>query len=98
MRELIRTKLDQGESRQQILAYFAERYGEWVLLAPPRSGFTALVWIAPYLGLAAAIAFVVWTVRRRPRTVRDEPAGPDAGRFLSEVDRNLDALRDQSLR
>src|SRR5207237_4089064 len=52
MRQLIRDRLQAGDNRQQILSYFADRYGDSVLLSPPRTGFTALAWIAPYLGLA----------------------------------------------
>ncbi len=42
MRELIRARLAEGESRDQILAYFADRYGETVLLSPPE------VWLHNY--------------------------------------------------
>lgn len=100
MRDVIRTKLAEGESREQILGYFAERYGEWVLLAPPRSGFTAIVWVAPYVGLAAGIAFVVWTVRRRgrPDPVGGSPLHDETEGFLPEVDRGLERLRDEPLR
>jgi cytochrome c-type biogenesis protein CcmH len=97
MRELIRARLAAGDSREQILDYFAERYGDSVLLSPPKTGFTAIAWIAPYVGLAAAIAFLVWAVRRRPATA--EPATePDVEALLPEVDRTLDRLRDQPLR
>ena len=98
MRELIRSKLTAGETREQILSYFAERYGDAVLLSPPRTGFTAVAWVAPYVGLGLAIVFLIWAVRRRaPETAADSnPA--DAGEYLSEVDRTLDRLRDEPLR
>src|SRR5439155_5691923 len=51
-------------SHEDILRYFASRYGESILLSPPRSGFTLLVWTAPYVGVAAALGFLVWAVRR----------------------------------
>lgn len=98
MRELIRARLAAGDSREQILDYFAERYGDSVLLSPPKSGFTMVVWIAPYLGVAAAVGFLVWMVRRRPASVDDDERNPDAERYLTEVDRTLERLRDQPLR
>ena len=35
MRDLIRERLAAGERPDQVMAYFVQRYGEWVLLAPP---------------------------------------------------------------
>ncbi len=46
-REIIRTKLSQGESEQQIKDYFAEQYGPRALAEPPQEGFTLAVWIIP---------------------------------------------------
>lgn len=70
MRALIREKLAAGESAEQITAYFVSRYGEWILLEPPRSGLTSLVWIVPpavlLLGGVIAARFLRRTVRRLP--------------------------------
>lgn len=98
MREVIRTRLEAGDSREQILSYFVERYGESVLLSPPRTGFTAVVWITPFLGVAAAAAFVIWAVRRRPIVEDPAPAPDQLSDYLAEVDRGLERLKDQPLR
>src|SRR3970040_1507015 len=44
MRDLIRERLEARESPGAVKAYFVERYGEWILLAPRREGFNLLVW------------------------------------------------------
>lgn len=104
MREVIRARLAAGDSREDILNYFAERYGDSVLLAPPKSGFTMVAWLAPYVGLAAGAAFLVWAVRRgRAPGVQATPGAGDAAeppvdRYLPEVDRSLERLGDQPLR
>lgn len=46
-REIIRTKLSQGETEQQIKDYFVDQYGPRALAEPPREGFTLAVWIIP---------------------------------------------------
>lgn len=48
-REIIRKKLDAGESEQEIFDYFTERYGESVLASPPTKGVRLIVWLAPPL-------------------------------------------------
>jgi len=58
MRAVILQKLDQGETRDQIIAYFVDRYGESILFSPPKRGFTLLIWWVPFLALAAGMAIV----------------------------------------
>ena len=70
MRGIVRERLAAGESPAQVRQYFVDRYGDWILLAPPRRGFTLLVWVVPYVGALLGVALVSvlvtrWT-RRRP--------------------------------
>ena len=46
-REVIRSKLANGESTQDVYDYFAEQYGGRVLATPPREGLNWLLWIMP---------------------------------------------------
>lgn len=77
-KSLIRDKLATGESPEEVKAYFVSKYGEWVLLAPPKRGFTLLVWILP-VGAFAAGGVLLATVLRRwlssaPETAVDREA------------------------
>ncbi|AEG33814.1 cytochrome c-type biogenesis protein [Thermus thermophilus] len=51
MRRLIAEMLQEGKTEEEIKAFFVERYGEWILYAPPRRGVTLWVWVLPVLGL-----------------------------------------------
>jgi cytochrome c-type biogenesis protein CcmH len=64
MRTIINEKLTAGESREQILAYFVDRYGEGVLLEPPKRGFSLLVWLGPIVAALAGAAVVGTSLRR----------------------------------
>ena len=69
MRNVIRTKLEAGENEQQIVAYFVERYGDSVLIEPPRRGIGLAVWLAP-IGVLVAGAILLWRILKtwiRPR-------------------------------
>lgn len=77
MREVVRERLRAGESPEQVLAYFVDRYGEWILLSPRRQGFTLLVWVVPPLGLALGLGLVALAVRRWTRR-RPAPASVTA--------------------
>ncbi len=96
MRGIIRERLAAGDSPEQVKAYFVEKYGTWILLAPPRQGFNLLVWVLPFAGLAAGLVLVAVLVRRWSHRSAGAPLGPprvdDAmrariSRELSELDR-----------
>lgn len=40
-RGIIRELLAEGHSREEILAYFTARYGDWILLEPPAAASTS---------------------------------------------------------
>lgn len=57
-RQLIREKLTVGQSDEEIIAYFADVYGERARATPATEGFSLIVWIAPLV--LAAVAVVVF--------------------------------------
>jgi cytochrome c-type biogenesis protein CcmH len=58
--------IQQGESDQQIKDYLVARYGSAIVLDPPDSGWSAVVWVLPIVaGLAGVGVLVVVLVRRR---------------------------------
>lgn len=92
---LIRTKVDQGESKEQILAYFVSQYGEKVLAAPTRKGFNLTAWVTPFLAVAVGgmvVFFVLrsWLLNRGVRQEVESEAPADLGRYGERIDRELE--------
>jgi len=57
-RELIRTKLDEGQSKEEIFDYFARQYGDGVLADPPSRGISLIIlWVLPIVLLLLAALF-----------------------------------------
>ena len=76
MREETLRRVQEGQTDEQIRDYFVARYGEEILLDPPRRGVGAVVWVLPGLAVAAtigglALAFRRWKPRRRRVTDDD---------------------------
>lgn len=53
-----------GMSDQQILDWFANKYGSTMLAAPPKKGFDLVAWIAPFAVFAAALLGTILLIRR----------------------------------
>ena len=80
MRTIIRERLEAGETPEQVVAYFVDKYGEWILLSPPPRGFNLLVWTVPFGGIAVGLVALLLLARRWSRRPaerpREEPIDP----------------------
>ena len=66
LRVLVRERLTNGDTDDQVVDYVVSRYGEFVLLKPRLSAKTVILWATPVLLLlVGAIAILVF-VRTRP--------------------------------
>jgi len=63
MKDMIAIQLAEGESLDEIQAYFIEQYGPQVLGEPPREGFNWLAWIMPFAVLALGGGFLWFRAR-----------------------------------
>ncbi len=63
MRAKIREMLGDGKSEKEVLHFFRESYGERILMQPPLSPNTLLLWLAPALLLLIG-GIAVWKVTK----------------------------------
>lgn len=98
MRAIVRQKLSEGQTREEILDYFAGRYGQSVIGAPPKSGINLVAWVLPPVAVLAALLVGALSLRSMTRHRRAVPASPAAVAensgglepYLDIVDRHLD--------
>jgi cytochrome c-type biogenesis protein CcmH len=65
IRVLVRERIKAGDTDQQVIDFLVARYGEFVLLKPPLSWHTAVLWGLPPGLLLIGIAVMVVLARRR---------------------------------
>ena len=82
MRGIVNDKLAAGWSDEQVREFFVERYGPSVLLEPPTRGISLAVWLAPPIGVAAAIGVFVIALRH----MRRRPTASDGDDEMSDDD------------
>ena len=64
IRDEIRKRLQQGENERQIKAFLVSRYGKDILLKPPASGLSSLVWFLPVAAFICALGGLAVAFRR----------------------------------
>src|SRR5436190_23774773 len=87
MNLVIADQVAEGRSDKEILAFFRARYGEWILLDPPRRGRTLVVWALPVAALVVGLAAIVLrTGRGAPLELSDN----DRARVDAELANELE--------
>jgi cytochrome c-type biogenesis protein CcmH len=71
IKDQIVAKLDTGQTKEEIIAFFVNRYGEQILAAPTKRGFNLTAWILPFVAVLFGIGAVYvllksWASRTRP--------------------------------
>lgn len=87
MRAIIADKLRAGETEAQILAFFQERYGDWILLEPPRRGVYLVVWLGPVLATLIGLGLLIYYLKRWQAIAR-QPVEADPA-YLERVRESL---------
>jgi len=103
VRNTVRQLIGEGKSDQQIQAYLVSRYGAAIVLVPPATGWSLLVWVLPLGGGALAIAILAIVLVRKRRNPIEDPvdaardgASLDAGASSDQLDARRQFL-EQSL-
>ncbi|TPM26913.1 cytochrome c-type biogenesis protein CcmH [Mesorhizobium sp. B2-3-5] len=99
LRLLVRDRLSQGDSDEQVLQYLVSRYGQFVLLKPRLSGETLLLWGTPFL-LPFAAGLWLWGASRRAAFGRVESLTAHEESRLREImtEASADAAPDDARR
>ena len=101
----VREPVAEGKSDDEIYDYFVERYGEWALMEPRKSGVTLGLWLFPIVLLVGGLIIILSSARKgapslpgeleRP-VAASEPASPEPSSappedpFLAQVRADLE--------
>ena len=64
VRLLLRSRLEAGDTDEEVRVFLVDRYGEFILLKPTTKGVNLVLWLSPLLALAFASVVVWWYYRR----------------------------------
>jgi cytochrome c-type biogenesis protein CcmH len=95
MHALVREKLAEGQTPDEVRAYFVSRYGEWILLQPQPRGINLLVYALPIVILVVGFFFARNRLRKWASSGEAGSAQASAVELEAEDEQWLkDALRE----
>jgi cytochrome c-type biogenesis protein CcmH len=60
LRILIRKKVKEGHTENEIYKFLTDRYGDFILLKPPLKRITFMLWFLPFVFLVIGIFILSW--------------------------------------
>jgi cytochrome c-type biogenesis protein CcmH len=91
--DTVRELVSEGKSDEQIVEYFVARYGEWVLLEPPKEGFNWFVWLGPAALVAGGFFIISRQIKRAPVATATPAAAASSPPSPEAEDPYLQAVR-----
>lgn len=85
LKNQVREMVKQGKSRDDVVDYMVERYGDFVRYRPPIKPTTYLLWIGPFLLLAGGLIILVVNLRKRKELVKDAPLSEEEHQKLDSI-------------
>ena len=65
LRRIIRKKIIQGDTNNEITQYLVDKYGNFILMKPPLYQDTYILWISPLLLMLVGITIMYFTLKRK---------------------------------
>ncbi len=92
MKQRIRELLEEGKSEEEILQFFEERYGEWILRSPKKEGFSLLLWTLPGLIILVTLLILIQNLRKKSRDIAGIDTSPLSKVELRQIEKDLKQL------
>jgi cytochrome c-type biogenesis protein CcmH len=89
VRANIRERLQQGQSPEEIRAYFLSRYGDYILMQPPTRGVNWIVWVGPFVLLGVGGVLLYRSLSRWVTPAAPPPVEPLDEAARSRIEREL---------
>ena len=85
LKNQVREMVRKGKTRDDVVDYMVQRYGDFVRYRPPVKPTTYLLWVGPFLLLAGGLILLVVNLRKRKALVTDTPLSEEEHQKLDSI-------------
>ena len=71
LRILIRNKIKEGNSDEEIYIFLTDRYGDFILLKPPFKLSTLVLWLFPFVFFIVGVFVVFWHNKKSKKNLKN---------------------------
>jgi cytochrome c-type biogenesis protein CcmH len=94
IKDQVHEQMKLGKSKDEILKYFVERYGPWILREPPKEGFNLLAWGVP-ITLLIGGPILIWLLVWRRRVQFNAHGVRSTEALIQEMHDRLQAMKEK---
>ena len=91
IKDEVKEQMEKGRSKEEILEFFVERYGPWILREPPKEGFNIIAWIIPFAMLIIG-PMAIWAMVWRKKLTIDTFGVRSDSEIVEEMKHKLEAM------
>ena len=85
LKRQVREMVADGKTKQQIMDYMTQRYGDFVLYRPPVKSTTYALWGGPFVLLIIGVSILLFNLKRRKKVVVDAPLSDEQSEKLNSL-------------
>ena len=90
MEKQIASFVDAGRSKEYVINFFTNKYGERILAMPEAEGFNIFAWLAPIIIFAlGGLMMFIYFKNPTPKLVRISNQNDDSIKFSDEIEQEL---------
>jgi len=85
LKNQVREMVKEGKTRDDVVDYMVQRYGDFVRYRPPMKPETYLLWIGPFLLLAGGLLILGFNLKKRRKLDVDAPLNDEEHNKLDSI-------------
>jgi cytochrome c-type biogenesis protein CcmH len=96
IKDEVANQLKAGKSNDEILVWFTERYGPWILRVPPKTGVNILAWAIPLGALLIGPVLLWFFVWRRRESIEVSEGVKPLSQLIADWEADLSRARQRN--
>lgn len=97
MKNLISDKIKAGQSADEILTYFKDRYGNFILMEPPAEGLHWVIWVFPLFMALLGALFLFQNLKAGAKELEQTHTPLDEGEITGTETSDVSDIRELRL-